>query len=163
MFVYIFIDAATHHALGNPQMQVWARRDCLLSLTVSFTASFTKSSTVPYMSDSIFSDLFPIFSDKVLYNMWLNLYIFHLYSPEDGTHSEATFTQSSKLALTSAQLVALKAVADTVTFTCSYYVGDTNTPVTATQTINLFTPSKYIPVTATQTINLFTRSKQVPA
>ena len=66
----------------------------------------------------------------------------NIYSPQDGTHSSTTFSQSSTLALSSAQLTALKAVANTVTFTCEFTVGDTNIPITATQTINLYTPSE---------------------
>ena len=65
----------------------------------------------------------------------------NIYSPQDGTHSSTTFEQQSTLALSSAQLTALKAVSNTVTFTCQVTVGKTS--ISATQTINLFTPSEY--------------------
>ena len=65
----------------------------------------------------------------------------NVYSPQDGTHSSTTFEQKSTLALSSVQLTALKAVSNTVTFTCQVTVGETS--ISATQTINLFTPSEY--------------------
>ncbi|KAL5271415.1 hypothetical protein ACHWQZ_G001903 [Mnemiopsis leidyi] len=70
----------------------------------------------------------------------------NVYSPQDGTHSATTFEQKSTLALSSAQLTALKVVSDTVVFTCKVKVGETT--ISATQTINLFTPSVEISPTS---------------
>ena len=58
----------------------------------------------------------------------------NIYSPEDGTHAANTFKQTSTLTLSSSQLTALKAVSDTVTFTCQV------NHLSAKQVINLHTP-----------------------
>ena len=64
-------------------------------------------------------------------------------TPQDGVKSGTS--QTSTLSLSSAQLVQLKAAGGnnpSHVITCKITVGDSNTPVSATQTIDIYTPGK---------------------
>ena len=62
------------------------------------------------------------------------------YSLEDGTFSANK--QESTLTITASKLASLHLSSDTQTFTCKITIGDSDTEVTATQTITIFYPSK---------------------
>ena len=62
------------------------------------------------------------------------------YSLNDGTFSGNK--QESTLTITAAKLLSLHSSSATRTFTCKITIGDSDTEVTATQTIAIFNPSK---------------------
>ena len=64
------------------------------------------------------------------------------YSLNDGTFSGNR--QESTLTITAAKLASLHLSSATQTFTCKITIGDSDTDVTATQTINIFNPSNYL-------------------
>ena len=64
------------------------------------------------------------------------------YSLDDGTFSGNE--QKSTLTITAAKLASLHLSSATQTFTCKITIGDSDTEVTATQTITIFNPSNYL-------------------
>ena len=64
------------------------------------------------------------------------------YSLNDGTFSGNK--QESTLTITAAKLASLHLSSATQTFTCKITIGDSDTEVTATQTITIFNPSNYL-------------------
>ena len=62
------------------------------------------------------------------------------YSLVDGTFSGNK--QKSTLTITAAKLASLHLSSATQTFTCKITIGDSDTEVTATQTITIFNPSE---------------------
>ena len=64
------------------------------------------------------------------------------YSLDDGTFSGNK--QVSTLTITAAKLTSLHLSSATQTFTCKIIIGDSDTEVTATQTLTIFNPSEKI-------------------
>ena len=52
-------------------------------------------------------------------------------------------SKTSTLQLSSAQLVKLKAAGGGHIFTCKIFADPSNTPIIATQTVNIYTPGKF--------------------
>ena len=63
------------------------------------------------------------------------------YSLDDGTFSANR--QESTLTITAAKLASLHLSSATQTFTCKITIGDSDTEITAIQTITIFNPSNY--------------------